>query len=392
MGNPFFIFIVMEYLLDLTITFPVLAFLPFFFIFVVFIWNIDHIKPSTFVPKKHILALIMLLVGIGHVVVVIWVCFYYNPTQGGYGKIETIHHTVSIGDKLLLHDKFDVGKSKMRKTYVRLSVIDTKNGLRLYRGIVGEQAQLKLIGLDTAWYICKKGITIFDLKNYKIIKKITENDLKKIIQFKAGFSDEISFKGKEMEINTLDGYTYWFEPINEKVRPKPSNFLTQPLQQYTSLPGEIAVAIDNEYYKIQKKTQSTAQFTYPVFKFSPSNINTQRQIIINTNTQTPLNPQISFLMPTILHTAPHDKLIVVHHNHTIEKHPDQFILSAIDFNGKIVWEKILKDMPCYDMFTFWRTAPFKQSVLINQNLILIFGGFVYNIDIKTGKIIWEQRY
>jgi hypothetical protein len=348
-------------------------------------------------PHKQSTVLVFLSIGgllalfIGYFTIV----FGYNPSEWGYGMASNFHHAVDFGDKILLHDAMHVSGKSRSSSYTRLHILDAKTGKRLYRGMVGEKAELASFG-DTLWYFGKGNMTIFDLPAQKIITKLNEADLKKVPELSKGIQFDSytgTFKpfrrGNEIVVNTLDGYQYSFNPFIRKARPYKRESLPKSNQSKTA-PQKITVTIDNGDGKKPLPTPKQDLPALPTYQLQNSEINPLRQTIVD-NIRKPINPQLTFLHPQILHTEYTHQVFIVKHFETSQYKQSDFILSAVDFTGKVLWEKRLKDFDCYDYYSFWQRYDFHRSIINGKHLILTFGGFVYALDLKNGQKVWENR-
>ncbi|MFH1347954.1 MAG: hypothetical protein ABIH22_04615 [Candidatus Margulisiibacteriota bacterium] len=75
------------------------------------------------------------------------------------------------------------------------------------------------------------------------------------------------------------------------------------------------------------------------------------------------------------------KAIILGYETTENKH---FILTCINFSGKKQWQ-IRQEQVGTEAFKLQYSAKYKD------NLILVIGGYVLSIDVKTGKINWKTR-
>lgn len=389
----------METLLDVFLPAPYLLILPTILLFVGVIWYMDKRRPKKrkITTSESITIFGMIGILMIFIIGIVSISVYYNPVHWGYGRISNIHHAVYHQDKILLHDLFHVSSKSSSASYTRLTVLDAKTGTRNYRGMIGKHMELKHTDTDTLWYLGKNGFTVFSLKKMTILSQWTETELKEIPEFKGGFTQKSAFepvlsiikRGKEIELTTLDGYVYWFEPFSRQVRLKPQNLPAQTVPQ--NLPTQkITITIDNGDKKPKPKNDS--KMDKPVFMMQPMPNFPLRQTIINLQTKSSIGGQASFIYPTLLHTDYANERIIISHNENTENKPQNLVISAVDFKGNIIWEKRKKDFRCYDMFSLWNAYDFHRSILADKNLILTFGGFIYAIDIQNGKTAWEKRY
>jgi outer membrane protein assembly factor BamB len=114
-------------------------------------------------------------------------------------------------------------------------------------------------------------------------------------------------------------------------------------------------------------------------------------MLVNETLNQPLNPTLTFLRGEILHVDTEAKRIIIKHFETTEAKQHEFILVAVDLEGKFIWEKRRKDFACFDFFSFWSKYDFHRSQILDNKMILTFGGFVYALSLQNGEKIWENR-
>lgn len=324
---------------------------------------------------------------------VIWITAYQNPAYWGYGRAHNFRFATTSADKILLHDELEVSSKNNLASYTRLHVLDAQTGKRLYRGMLGNRVELKYRQGDTLWYISKHALTIFDVRQLKVLLTTDENDLKKIPELSKGIKLEDAqwhAKGKEFLLVTLDGYKYWLNPFTRIARlrtetPPP----TSPTQQ---TPQPITITIDNgDGLPAQKPHNLPTQDRPARYRLKPSPTTHLRDMLVHETTNQPLNASLTFLRGEILHVDTEAKRLIIKHFETTNAKPHEFILVAVDFEGKAIWEKRRKDFACFDFFSFWNKYDFHRSLVLHKQLILTFGGFVYALDLQNGEKIWENR-
>jgi len=359
--------------------------------------NKGNKKPAKREQTFAFIGVAIFLVGfIGYITILV----HYNPIYWGYGKIDNVHHAIIHENKLLLHDVIVVSSKSRSTHYTRLQVVNSTTGERLYRTMLGKKLALKGIKNDTAWYLGADNLAIFDLHNYKILAQFDAGSLQKIPALQKGLLENYSegmmqLQGNRLEVTTVDGYQYLLNPFTKETVPKPNPTLLKEKQKNLPALPKITITIDNGDGVSKEKFSSKDGdgISKEKFSFKDSENSSLRKMIVRDGIKsTPLNPLLTFINPAILHTDAHNKCIIVLHYEVVRPNPWQFTISAVDFAGKVLWNKNIQDFACYDMFSFWSKYEFQRSLIQENKLILTFGGFVYAFDIRSGEKIWENRF
>ena len=300
---------------------------------------------------------------------------------GHYGYVLEVKQLAVSGDKFCF---VDYAISSTPRTHIPVNVFQLNigsiaNGKKLYRTYIGENGRILSFTGDKILYEENSVCHLFDAKDMKVIRDYTPEYLaKNYNEFSSGVQNiSVEFDmacGKAtyyLDVLAKDGKKHCFDPVNGCRYTMIND--TSVFQHYRK--------DDNEIRKYKNAGDNDGE---TFIKFSQKTMFSilQHLIIENESCGT------EFIDPDFMEVFPELKMVIIRSFATTDE--TNFLLSAVDFHGKLLWQHSQEDLKCSDYYT---KKPEMDVALKNKNNLLFnVGGFFCYMDVVNNTILWKSRF
>jgi hypothetical protein len=279
-------------------------------------------------------------------------------TRGAYGHAVEFTDIQSNGQQLCLEERHEVGDGDGgTSTVYRIYIIDLKTGKRLLREVL---PYANILGLTADSYITYENdeVVKYGLFDGKQIKSWTkETGFEKYDELAPGinafgrYQQHVNGQTKAyVKITTLNGREYFFDPSNETLyaeRP-PDQMIDQYTFSFATVTGHIMHLV--RYRPSEKLYDKT------------------------------------LLEPELIFFDEKKNLVVIKHYTTLEK--SNAVLTGLTYDLEARWQVEQTNLHLGDKYT--ENPLYGTSTIIDDNLIVTFGGTVLCLDPTTGTERWRN--
>jgi hypothetical protein len=232
---------------------------------------------------------------------------------------------------------------------IRLNVGDVKTGHKTFRKYIGHSIDQITLTDNLIYYKAEGKNNMFMIDTKSSLSNIEEKNIK-------------IYKSKNQE-NT---YCRLNKLVNtEAYRLNPEFVLTK--------------------YDVLKKNptlNNSPEVFADLRQVHPHNINIRTLFVKNTGCET------DFINPEFMLFAEDLSILII--KSSLHKSKNDFLISAVDLSGRILWKLNGNKL---DNDDFWTSRKNIDAVSRSGNsLIFNSGGFFYSVDIQSGAILWKKRY
>jgi hypothetical protein len=293
-----------------------------------------------------------------------------NTSYWGYGPVKSFNEAGIVDTYLYAIDEKSLGGGKvgLPSHYLRLHLIDLNDGRCLFRHMIGSTGISRYSG---PLVFCAPGekrllvrlndaITAFEIPTGHNDYRISRDTLPHLVN---SFKKDVvtyTFCGRSSIIDALtaDGYHILVNPFTLKV-------LSSIPEKYAD-PGALRLR--------------TFQDTGSPFILSQG----PRKMLLNAQYGTPVNNSEVFIEGSILQVIPRSRMVIIA-SYT-DMYKQSLLLTGISPEGKKLWRK------GQEAFTSAESSAIDFSAIYNNDLILMIGGNISSINVKTGHVSWQKKY
>jgi len=140
---------------------------------------------------------------------------------------------------------------------------------------------------------------------------------------------------------------------------------------------------NNRQEIIRYKTQADAEGQI-IMRFSTETENSDLQkLIIGCDTS-----KIELINPKFIELFPELRIVMICSFVTTDE--TNFILSAVDFSGRLLWQRSQVELKGSDFYS--RHPHLDVALKYDNNLLFNSGGFVYYLDVAKNSVLWKTRF
>jgi hypothetical protein len=302
---------------------------------------------------------------------------HFNAGYWSYGLAIKFVSITADKDWICLMDKRTLG-SEDPFEYYRLQILDKNTGNRLYRKNISTDGDAKLLAQkgESLFFQERKNFIFWNIPSGIIYQKLNQETLPQIYPVFSGGIENIHYSSQDslMEVSAKNGMNYLIIPfslqIYEKSKfPKPAKTTNRP-----------AYWVENS--RLMQNNQP-----YPMTVFELNNLPDNYKIKRLVRSEHVINENLTFLEGSFLGVCNAVSTCIIISYETTDK--KNFILTGLDFQGKLLWQMKQAELDADDSFTL--DTDLGVSTIIGNDLIFTVGGFVFSIHCQTGKLNWENR-
>lgn len=293
-----------------------------------------------------------------------------NTSCWGYGPVTSFKEAGIVDSYLYAMDENSLGGGKvgLPSHYLRLHLIDLNNGRCLFHHTIGSTGlshyggplvfgapgeKRLLVRLNDA-------ITAFEIPTGRKDYRLSRDTLPHLVN---SFKKDVvtyTFSGRSsiIEALTVDGYHILVNPFTLKI--------------LSSIPEKYA---DPGALRLRSFQDSGSPF---ILSQGP------RKMLLNAQYGTPVNNSEVFIEGSILQVMPRSRMVIIASYTDMYKR--SLLLTGISPEGKILWQK------GQEAFTSAESSTIDFSAIYNNDLILLIGGHISSINVKTGHVSWQKKY
>jgi hypothetical protein len=296
---------------------------------------------------------------------------------GYFGYSHTIRRAETYDSKLWFIDYSVRSDESSDEDVLRLTIVDQKSGKKLLRKYLGYSGDILFFQGKKLILQVNHGCFVMNTETFDFEKKYTNEFLQKnfpecaagvgATEIRESIQDNV--KKFVLKISLKDGTTKYLDPLSGAF----VNFT-----QSGEISQEFTIASKQELYQNAGNNRGNR-----ILYFIPRESQSSRAKLVFPNDTS----DYDFLEPELLAFFPETKTAFVKSYITTE-HTD-FILTAVDLSGQIVW-KINSQSPEFDV-AFSQRKDLDFVKLIDNELIINSGGLILFLDPASGKILRKVR-